>query len=110
MVGFGLNLAKDASAYSGFDYAQKTGKSVHIAGTWVQRDQAEESLNAFKFYVKDTLNKVELVTYFDPKPDNLGMAERVVIIGSYQKEGFVADQILTKCPSKYEEELGEKEL
>ena len=67
------------------------------------RDQAVETANSFQFFVKDSLNQVELVSYYDPKPSNFDQAEKVVLIGGYQQEGFVADQIVTKCPSKYNE-------
>jgi cytochrome c-type biogenesis protein CcmE len=39
----------------------------------------------------------------NPKPANFEEAEKLVIEGSTQGDVFVADKILTKCPSKYNE-------
>jgi cytochrome c-type biogenesis protein CcmE len=36
-------------------------------------------------------------------PPDLKQSEQVVVIGQYKQDLFVADQILLKCPSKYEE-------
>jgi cytochrome c-type biogenesis protein CcmE len=36
-------------------------------------------------------------------PADFTKSEQVVIIGAYQNETFVADKILLKCPSKYQE-------
>jgi cytochrome c-type biogenesis protein CcmE len=54
--------------------------------------------------VQDSLKNTEWVTYYDPKPSNFDQAEKVVLIGRYEDEGFVANEIVTKCPSKYEAE------
>ena len=54
--------------------------------------------------MQDTLNRVELVRYYDPKPTNFEQAEKVVVIGGYEEGAFVAEKIIMKCPSKYEEE------
>jgi cytochrome c-type biogenesis protein CcmE len=37
-------------------------------------------------------------------PPDLQRSEQVVVIGSFREDVFVADKILLKCPSKYEEE------
>ncbi len=103
MVFFGINLSKNLSSYSDFETAKKSGRQVHIPGEWVDRDKAVETDNSFQFYVKDSLNHVEMVHYYDPKPNNFDQAEKVVLIGGYKQEGFVADRIVTKCPSKYNE-------
>ena len=103
MVFFGINLSNNLSSYSDFETARKSGKQVHVPGEWVNRDQAVETDNSFQFFVKDSLNNVEKVFYYDPKPNNFDQADKVVLIGGYKKEGFVADRIVTKCPSKYNE-------
>lgn len=104
MVGFGISLSKNASSYTTFNDAKESGRTIHVAGEWVQREQIVEEPNRFQFYVQDSLRNVEWVTYFDPKPSNFEQAEKVVLIGRYHDEGFIADEIVTKCPSKYEEE------
>ena len=103
MVFFAINLSSNLSSYSDFETAKKSGRQVHIPGEWVNRDQVVETVNSFQFFVKDSVGNVEKVHYYDPKPNNFAQAEKVLLIGGYQSEGFVAEQIVTKCPSKYNE-------
>jgi len=104
VVMLGINFSQSASVYTGFDQARATNKQVHIVGKWIKRDQAsyDPQRDLFQFYLQDTLNNVELVHYYDPKPTNFEQAEKVVLIGGYEQERFVADKIVMKCPSKYE--------
>jgi cytochrome c-type biogenesis protein CcmE len=37
-------------------------------------------------------------------PPDFTRSEKVVVIGNYQNNAFVARKILLKCPSKYQEE------
>jgi len=106
MVVFGISLSSNLSTYSTFAIAKSSGKTVHIAGEWVQRENAQETENLFQFFVKDSVGTVELVHFNDPKPNNFEQAERIVLVGGYEQESFVADKIITKCPSKY----GESEI
>ena len=103
LVVFGVSLAGNASSYASFAMAKESQRKVHVAGEWVQRDLVVEEENMFQFFVQDSLNFVEKVTYYEPKPNNFEQADKVVLIGSYREEGFVADKIITKCPSKYNE-------
>ena len=34
--------------------------------------------------------------------EDIEQAEKVVVVGAYEGEQFVANKIVTKCPSKYE--------
>jgi cytochrome c-type biogenesis protein CcmE len=43
-----------------------------------------------------------LVEYSGTKPGNFEQADKVVLIGRYQNGIFSADQLLVKCPSKYQ--------
>jgi len=107
LVSLGVNLGANVSTYTGFEQAQKTGKTVHIVGQWVQRDKADYDANRdlFQFYMQDENQQEMMVHYFDPKPVNFEEAEKVVVVGSYHAEKgiFQADEIQMKCPSKYEE-------
>ena len=42
------------------------------------------------------------VQYGGTKPGNFDQADQVVVIGRYQEGVFLADQLLVKCPSKYQ--------
>lgn len=104
IVGLGLNFSQSASIYTDFSHAKTVDKQVHIVGKWVNRDQAKynPTRDHFQFFLQDTTQHVELINYYEPKPTNFENAEKVVVVGSYQEEGFVADKIVMKCPSKFE--------
>lgn len=106
VVILGLNFTQSASIYTDFTTAKGEDKPVHIVGTWVNREAAnyDQNQDLFRFYLQDTTTYTELVHYYDPKPINFETAEKVVVIGEYRKQGFVADKIIMKCPSKYEPE------
>jgi cytochrome c-type biogenesis protein CcmE len=36
-------------------------------------------------------------------PPDFLLSEQIVVIGSYNEESFIANEILLKCPSKYTE-------
>ncbi|GAB4409504.1 MAG: cytochrome c maturation protein CcmE [Bacteroidia bacterium] len=106
LVALGINFSQNASIYTDFGTARANGREVHIVGEWVERDLAsyDESQDLFRFFLRDTLQQVEEVLYFDPKPINFEQAEKIVVVGAYRDEQFVADRIVMKCPSKYEPE------
>lgn len=103
-----FSLSQNLSQYSDFATAQaQPGREVHVVGQWVQREQAsyDPATDRFTFYLKDSLGTVSPVVYYDPKPANFEQADRVVVIGraDAQTKAFVAEKILMKCPSKYQE-------
>ncbi len=104
VVSLGLNFSKSASIYTDFTHAEKVDKQVHIVGKWVNREQAnyDAQRDLFTFFLQDTLQRTEMVKYYDPKPTNFENAEKVVVVGGYKEGTFVADKIVMKCPSKFE--------
>ena len=105
LVVLAVNFSANASIYTDFVHAKESGRQVHIVGEWVNREQSSYDPNRdlFTFYLRDTLQQVERVHYYEPKPSNFEQAERVVVIGGYKNDEFIAEQIVMKCPSKYEE-------
>jgi cytochrome c-type biogenesis protein CcmE len=65
--------------------------------------QPEVDPNMFKFVLIDNNKEEQTVIYHNPKPQDFDRSEQIVIIGNVQKDIFVADKILMKCPSKYED-------
>jgi cytochrome c-type biogenesis protein CcmE len=55
--------------------------------------------------LQDNTGKLVKVVYAKPKPSNFEQAVSVVAIGHYdvQQQAFIADDLLVKCPSKYQE-------
>lgn len=106
----------DASSYESFTTAlemkqEGEDKSIHVVGQ-LKKDQGGEvvGLNvredkvSFTFVLVDNDGTEQEVFYNEPVPADFTRSESVVVIGSYRNEEiFVADKILMKCPSKYQE-------
>jgi cytochrome c-type biogenesis protein CcmE len=83
-----------------------SGTRLHLAGEIVEDSlniQPESSL--VTFMLKDEDGETILVNYKGTKPNSIDHAERVVAIGSMGDSEFVAEDLLLKCPSRYESEL-----
>ena len=98
-----LNFGEQVGGYMNFAQAADTGARAHVVGEWV-RDQGssyDRDQNVFSFYMKDDAGVVRKVQYANPKPPNFEDAEKLVIDGYHRGDVFVAEHILVKCPSKY---------
>lgn len=115
-IGIFIGTAGDASTYVTFDEAYKmasTGNttSIHVVGE-LKKDEGgniagiEKSPDnlSFTFILVDDNGKEQKVYYNEPIPPDFKRSEKVVVIGSYQGDIFVAKKILLKCPSKYQEQ------
>lgn len=113
-----LSMTSDASTYVNFKQAYDLAKSgsekkIHVVGTLKKDPKTHEIVgmsynpvqdpNLFTFILVDHNNEEREVTYFSPKPQDFERSEQVVVIGSFKNEHFVADKILMKCPSKYQD-------
>ncbi len=90
--------------YADFSRAKEKGKVVQIIGSWDKEIpyHYDSENNKFYFNMKDEKgNKAEIVA-IGGKPNNFDIAPMVVIKGQYEGDKFLAKEILTKCPSKYE--------
>jgi cytochrome c-type biogenesis protein CcmE len=115
-IGIIISTAGDASTYVNFDQAYQmasTGNTtqIHVVGQLpkdadgkvIGLEKSEDNLS-FSFTLIDDKQKEQKVYYNEPMPPDFTRSEKVVVIGSYQKDLFVAKKILLKCPSKYQEE------
>ncbi len=115
MLGFGtllfVNFGSQVGGYMNFEEAARTGSSAHVVGTWAKDRPTHYSRaqNAFTFYMRDETGTVRKVRYNNPKPANFEEAEKVVVQGKSRDGVFVADNILVKCPSKYNDAQGLKQ-
>ena len=111
-----ISTAGDASTYVTFDEARalfKSGsdKKVHVVGQLKKNESGEivgvepsQDKLTVTFLMVDNNQKTNKVFYNKPMPPDLKQSEQVVVIGQFKKDRFYANQILLKCPSKYEEE------
>ena len=117
-----ISTVGDASTYVGFSEAEQVAKegstkSMHVVGS-LKKDASgnfagmvyEPSVdpNHFEFVMIDSLNYESKVVYNQPKPTDLDKSEKLVVVGKMDLENkcFKADQILLKCPSKYNNQKG----
>lgn len=115
-IGIVITTASDSSSYVSFDQAYQMAavnnkSSVHVVGE-LKKDARgqiiglEESPDhlAFTFLLIDENKKEQKVYYNEPMPPDFTKSEKVVIIGKYKQDHFIASKILLKCPSKYQEQ------
>ena len=108
--------AGDASTYMTFLEARKmaeegNNKKIHVVGQ-LKKDTSGNILGlntsedklSVSFVMVDHDNTEQKIYYNEPMPPDLERSEQVVVIGSFRENIFVADKILLKCPSKYQEE------
>jgi len=90
--------------YSDFATARQELKTVQIIGSWVKElpSNYDNKKNQFKFHLKDEKNGIAEVIYNGGKPNNFDIAPMVVVKGKFEGDIFIASEVLTKCPSKYE--------
>jgi cytochrome c-type biogenesis protein CcmE len=102
----------DASTYDTIASAQsKQGKYVHLIGKLdtsngkgIEYD-ALKNPNYLSFHLVDSLGGATKVVYMKGKPPtDMERSERMVLKGKMTDSAFVCDDILIKCPSKYNEE------
>jgi cytochrome c-type biogenesis protein CcmE len=97
--------------YADFQKAKETGNIVQVSGSWVKENNYnyDSHKNLFTYTMIDEQGNEAEVIYKGAKPNNFDIAPMVVIKGKFDKEKFHADEILTKCPSKYEGEFEQLE-
>ncbi len=106
----------DASSYESFETALEMkqdgeNKAIHVVGHLKKDANGEvtglnirEDKTSFTFLLVDNDGTEQEVFYNEPVPADFTRSESVVVIGAYKNdEIFVADKILMKCPSKYQE-------
>lgn len=118
-----ISTTGDAGAYLSFNEAQEMAldgnkTEVHVVGQ-LKKDDAGHVTGvapsmdklSFSFLMVDENGTEQMVYYNEPMPADFLRSEQVVVIGKYAEEQlFVADKILMKCPSKYQEETVEAGL
>lgn len=105
---------KTTIQYVPIETAMNSDKVVQVLGK-IDFDQvsynAEESRLEFAVYDAEAVDEVAAermkVVYYGVVPGNFDQATSVVLKGKSDNDMFVADQMLVKCPSKYQGEDGD---
>lgn len=84
--------------------AQASERSVQLVG-FLGSTGSYDPAGKFVFDMQDETGQQVKVIYGKPKPANFEQAVSLVAIGHYdeQQSAFMADDLLVKCPSKYQE-------
>jgi cytochrome c-type biogenesis protein CcmE len=101
-VGF-WSLKKTATPYVDFNRARSMGSNVQVLGKVNHGEEIYDgNSGVFSFYISDENGDKMLVSFAGTKPGNFEQAESVVCVGKYADGKFVANNLLVKCPSKYQ--------
>ncbi|AXJ01500.1 cytochrome c-type biogenesis protein CcmE [Cyclonatronum proteinivorum] len=97
------NFGNSLGSYVGFEDAELSGNRVHVIGTWVpdKPHGFDNQRMVFNFYMEDNYGQVRRVSYNKPKPNNFEDAESLVVVGKMRNGVMLSDDMLVKCPSKY---------
>ena len=94
---------KTVTPYISFAEARRSSGLVQVNGVLADKQyvmrQAEQYLS---FRLRDAKGEVLPVEYRGVIPGNFDQATSIVAIGRYQDGRFAAEQLLVKCPSKYQ--------
>jgi cytochrome c-type biogenesis protein CcmE len=84
--------------------AQASGRNVQLVG-FLGSTGSYDAEGNFVFEMQDETGQMVTVIYTKPKPANFEQAVSLVAIGHYDpaQGAFLADDLLVKCPSKYQE-------
>ncbi len=98
-----FSFKKTLTPYVSFQDARKSGEVVQVIGKIVFPEvRYDVDVHQLRFPITDEDQDKMMVVYSGTKPANFDQADQVVVIGKYQNGAFVADQLLVKCPSKYQ--------
>lgn len=91
---------------SSFENVMKSERTIKATGSWVKERNytIDKANNLFSFYMKDDKGNIMKVIYKGTIPNNFESSTSIVVTGKYTDGNFMASDILTKCPSKYQDQ------
>jgi cytochrome c-type biogenesis protein CcmE len=120
----GLGIILIAIVYGGFGFkdafrsyttsvaeATGSGQPVQLSGFLGSQGEYDEQ-GRWTFLLEDEQGDLIKIVSDEPRPANFEQAVSIVAIGQYNaaEDAFIADDLLVKCPSKYQEEQAETAL
>lgn len=110
LAGIGLTtvFVNNASPYVTIKEVNGLNQKVHVVGKIVPNTLTQNALaQEVNFTIQDDSGAMP-VKYVGPPQSNLASATQVVVIGQRKDGVFEANQMLVKCPSKYESDAKPK--
>ncbi len=94
-----------------FQKVVSSNRTVKVTGSWDKEKsyKLDTKNNKFIFFLKNGEGEEMKVVYSGTIPNNFEHATSVVVTGKYQDGVFKAKEILTKCPSKYQDDDNSKQ-
>lgn len=97
------SFKKSVTPYISFAEAKHSTGLVQVNGVLADKNYVMRPAEQFlEFRLRDSHNDVLPVRYKGVIPGNFDQAVSVVAIGRYAGDHFEAEQLLVKCPSKYQ--------
>jgi cytochrome c-type biogenesis protein CcmE len=100
-------MFKDAGTYASFELAENNSGDQFTVIGYLDKD-ATMHFNPrnpmFSFTAVDKLGNKSKVYYNQPKPQDFERSEEITMKGFATDTAFIAQEILMKCPSKYNEQ------
>lgn len=110
-VVYGLFGVKDSfrSYTTSIEEAKRTTRSVQLAGFLGSQGEYDDQ-GRWTFLLQDEMGQQVKVVSAEPRPANFDQATSIVAIGRYNpgSDVFMADSLLVKCPSKYQEQTADR--
>lgn len=104
-IGSLIGLLGNTSTYSDFTEATASKSEVHVVGKLNKSKsidyKPELNANRMSFYMTDNKGRECKVVLLKSKPQDFEKSEQIVVIGNMAGGSFIANDILMKCPSKY---------
>lgn len=100
---------RTVTPYISFAEARRSAGLVQVNGVLADKEYVmKQEQQYLSFRIKDTQGEVLPVEYHGVIPGNFDQATSIVAIGRYGDGKFTAEQLLVKCPSKYQAEAEKK--
>lgn len=107
LIGAILVMFKDAGTYANFSMAENAqGNEFTVIG-YLDKDAEmnfDPKTTLFSFTAVDKSGNKRKVYYNQPKPQDFERSEEITMKGFATDTAFIAQEILMKCPSKYNEQ------
>lgn len=107
LIGYSIITLSSSSTYSSFADADliKNQKTTVIGYLDGEKDMNfDPQTVTLTFGAKDKNGNTKTVIYNKPKPQDFERSEEITMTGYSTDSAFIAEDILMKCPSKYNEE------
>ena len=100
-----VSLKTSLTPYVTLAEAKRSPQPVQVMGELEKSaTRYDTTAGLLYFTLKDKQGELLEVSYKGVRPGNFDQATQIVAVGNYKEKVFQADQLLVKCPSKYQGE------